>query len=263
MNDRSRRIFGFVIGLLMGLAYGLVAELINLVSLPGIPLYNAGSGPFAGVLLVAMGGGLIGLIAAWPEDILPGVILSSLAGALLTVLLSLPGMRGGLDAFTNTFVLLVITFLPRAFLFLPMAALVRWVLSVWATELQSVSFSVKKLALSVTVSVLVAGIAGLFSLYPGYGRQALAQANELVQRGMLATDSDSLPAALKPVDGFLQRAQGSYTLELSDNPDVLPVQRPIAPYGEQEYAVIIRFENGFRFGCAFTPTYGNPSCGNY
>ncbi len=103
----------------------------------------------------------------------------------------------------------------------------------------------------------------MLSLYSGFGRQALTQANELVQLGMLAPDSDSLPAALKHVDGFIQGAQGAYTLELSDNPDLLPVQRPIAPYGEQEFAVFVRFENGFRFGCAFTSTFPNPSCGNY
>ena len=215
------------------------------------------------MLLAGVGGAILGLIAAWPEEALPGMILSSLAGSFLTVLLYLSPLRGGLDVTSGTVVVMVVTFLPRAFLFLPMAALVRWALGVWSDELESVSFSVKKLALSVTALVIAAGLVGLFSLYPGYARQALAQANEMVQQGMLASDADSLPVALKPVDGFLQGAKGSYSLELIDNPDWLPVTRPTASNGEQEYAVFVRFENGFRFGCAFTQNYENPSCGNY
>ena len=263
MNDNSRRIFGFIIGLLMGLCYGLVAQLINVVFLPGIPLYHPGSGLLGSILFMALGGGLIGVIAAWPEEAIPGIILSSLIGALLTILLSFPRTGGSSDAIWGTIVLLLLTFLPRAFLFLPMAALVRWVLSVWERELESVAFSVKKLALSLGGVVLAAGVLGLLSLYPSFGRYALANTNELVKRGMAAQIANNLPAELKPVDGFINGAQGTYTLELSDNPDLLPVQRPIASYGEQEYAVFVRFENGFRFGCAFTPTYQEPSCGEY
>jgi hypothetical protein len=72
-----------------------------------------------------------------------------------------------------------------------------------------------------------------------------------------------LPEALKPVDGFLQGARGAYSLELSDNPDLLPVQRPISDYSVQEYAVFVRFENGYHFGCAFTPPLTSPFCGIY
>jgi hypothetical protein len=38
--------------------------------------------------------------------------------------------------------------LPRAFIFLPVAALIRWVLAVWAEEFRGIQFSVRKLALS-------------------------------------------------------------------------------------------------------------------
>jgi hypothetical protein len=247
----------------MGLAYGLVSETINLIFLPGVPLFNPGPSPLGSIVLTTLGGGIIGLLAAWPEETLPGILLASLAGALLTVILTLDSIGGGLDAFAGTFVLLVMTFLPRAFLFLPMAALVRWVLGVWANELESVSFSVRKMALAALGLMLVSGLAGLLSLYPSFARQALLKTNALVQKGMQSQSVEGLTETLKPVDGFLQGARGSYTLELSDNPDILPVQRPIGPYGEQEYVVFVRFENGFRFGCAFTPTHEDPSCGEY
>jgi len=263
MNDASRRIFGLVIGLLIGLAYGLVANLINPFYLPGIPLYYPTVGVTATIVLEALAGGVIGLLAAWPEDVLPGLIISSLVGALLTTLFSLYGRSGGTDYFLSLFVLLVMTFLPRTFLFLPMAAAVRWILSVWSNELQSLSFSIPKLALSVVGIIVLAGLLGTLSLYPAFARQALTQTHALVQAGMQARAPDDLPAVLKDVDGFLQGARGAYTLDLSDNPDLLSVQRPIAAEGGQEYAVFVRFENGFRFGCAFTPTYDDPACGEY
>ena len=263
MNEKSRRLIGLVLGLLMGLAFGLVQELINPLFLPGIPLYNPGPGPAGSVLISCLGGGLLGLLAAWPEDAIPGVILSSLVGALGTTLLNLLGREGGLDFAVGLFVLLVITFLPRAMLFVPTAALIRWGLHVWSEEFQSVSFSIRKLALTGATIVLLAGAAGAFSLYTRAGRDALKTTNELIKAGMQAASADSLPEPLRSVDGFYQEAQGAFSLELSDNPDLLPVQRPIATFGVQEYAVFVRFENGYRFGCAYTPPYPDPACQIY
>jgi hypothetical protein len=107
------------------------------------------------------------------------------------------------------------------------------------------------------------GLVGTLSLYSSYARQSLTQTNQLIQAGMQAADTDSLPEPLKKVTGFTQAARGVYTLELTDNPDILPIQRPIAPPGAQEFGVIVRFDNGFRFGCTFTPTFPEPSCGLY
>ena len=263
MSDTSRRILGLVFGLIVGLTYGLISRLANVLLLPGVPLYYPGPGLAIDILLSGLNGGLIGLIAAWPEDALPGILLSSLVGALTTTLYSLQGRSGGLEYYSGLFVLLVMTFLPRAFIFLPIAGLTRWVLSIWANEFQGISFSVRRLALSLATLVLLGGIAGILSLYPQFARQSLVQMNQLVLAGLEAANTGDLPQPLQAVSGFMQAAQGGYSLELSDNPDRLPIQRPIGPYGEQEYAVIVRFENGYRFGCVFTPSYKNPACGNY
>lgn len=262
MNDTTRRILGMVFGLITGLAYGLVAHLINMFFLRGIPLFYTDP-PAIGMLFTGINVALIGLITAWPEDSLPGVLLGSLVGSLTGTLFSLRGMSGDINFFAGLFILLIMTFLPRAFIFLPVAALIRWVLAVWSGEFRSIAFSVRKLAFSLFSLLLFAGLVGTLSLYPSYARQSLIQTNQLIQVGMLAPNTESLPAPLRKVDGFIQGARGSYTLELSDNPDLLPVQRPIAPAREQEYAVFVRFENGFRFGCAFTPTFPEPSCGRY
>ncbi len=262
MNDTTRKIMGLVFGLITGLAYGLVAQMINPIFLRGIPLFYTDP-PVTGILFTTITAGVVGLITAWPEDGIPGVLFGSLAGALLTTLLSLRGMSGGMEFYAGLFVLLVMTFLPRAFIFLPVAGLIRWVLAVWAEEFRSIQFSVRKLVLSLFALIVFVGLVGTLSLYSSYARESLAKTNQLVQAGMQAEDTDSLPEPLKKVTGFTQAARGAYTLELTDNPDILPIQRPIAPPGAQEYGVIIRFDNGFRFGCTFTLTFPEPSCGLY
>lgn len=263
MNDTSRRIVGLVCGLLMGMAYGLVSIYINPLFLPEIPLLQPDIGRFTSLVLITLSSGLLGLLAAWPEDALPGVLLSSLVGAVVSSIYSLLSLGGGVEFVSGFLILAVITFFPRAFVFLPLAALTRWVLGVWGNELQSLSFSTRKLALSLLGLVLITGLVGVLSLYSRDGRQVLRATNDLVMAGMLAQDSAGLPEALESVDGFLQGARGLYTLQLNNNPDRLPIQRPMTNYYEEEYAVIVRFQSGYRFGCAFTPPFTTPYCTSY
>jgi hypothetical protein len=82
----------------------------------------------------------------------------------------------------------------------------------------------------------------------------------LLQQGMQASSFDELPDPLKKVQGFTTGAKGEYTYVIGRDPDVLPVQRPIVEYGELEPFIIIQFENGFRFGCVFSPPYIVPAC---
>jgi len=208
-------------------------------------------------------GGLLGLLAAWPEEATPGVLLSSLVGALGTTLITLLGRDIALEFAPGMFVLLVITFLPRAIFFVPIGMLIRWGLHVWTVEFQSVTFSIRKLVLTTAVILLVAGAAGALSLYSRQAREALFSTNELIKAGLLAASPEDLPEPLRTVDGYYQGARGIYSLQLSDNLDMIPVQRPVAGFGVREYAVLVRFENGYRFGCVFTPPHPDPACQVY
>ena len=254
MSDRSRRTLGAIFGAAMGLVYALVALNINTLVLPGIPLYQPPPGRFTTIFLTILLGGLLGLIAAWPEDAIPGVLYSALAGIVVTSLYSIFLAEGGDRQVFQMLIIFIFTFLPRAILFIPMSAMIRWAVSVWQAELQTVTFSLKKLAFSLGLVLISAGLVGLFSLYPRQGREALAATHRLIQRAQQATSAGGLPDGIKAVDGFSQAGVGSYTLRLSDNPDRLPIARPTAGYEESEYAVLVRFENGFRFACV----YGNP-----
>jgi hypothetical protein len=143
------------------------------------------------------------------------------------------------------------------------AWLIRRAVGIWEDEVVRETLSFDKMALSLVPLLILAVAFGALELYPKDARYALRTTNDLVQAGMRANRSDELPPELHLVDGFREQAQGPYTLLLGDNPDVLPVQRPMTSYTVQEYAVFVNFENGFRFGCAYTPPHPEPSCGPY
>jgi hypothetical protein len=263
MSDKARRVLGMIFGFSMGLLYGLVSQYINVWVLPQIPLFQPEPGRFASLILLALFGGLMGLVIAWPLDAIPGVVLGAFLATVTQTAISvhsqasIPGNVVGL-----TYILLI-TFLPRVVLVLPIAGLIRWFLDVWDREIVRVTFSIRKLSLSLVALVLISILAGLLSLYPSDGRDALSKTNALVQAGILAEADDRLPTVLKTVDGFLQKASGGYSLQLSDNPDALPIPRPFASYQANEYAVIVRFENGYHFACVFVTPHPEPNCGEY
>jgi hypothetical protein len=263
MSEKSRRTLGAAFGAAMGLVYALVAQNINTLVLPGIPVYQPPPGRYTIILLTVVLGGILGLIAAWPEDAIPGVLYSSLAGIGVTSIYTMFLSEGGVEQVFGMLLIFIFTFLPRAVLFVPMAAMTRWAVSVWQAELQTVTFSVRKLALSLGLLLLLAGLVGLFSLYPRQGRDALLTTHALIQQAQKSTSAGGLPEEIKAVDGFSQAGVGSYTLRLSDDPDKLPISRPPTDYNETEYAVLVRFENGYRFACVYVKPGVSPICRAY
>lgn len=263
MNNQSRRILGALFGAGIGLVYGLVAQSVNLIALPRLSIYQPPPGRLTSIAMVLILGSVLGFIAAWPEDAIPGILYSSLAGITIVSIYGLIADGGGSEAFIGGLLVFFLTFLPRAFLFLPLAILVRWILSIWQNELQTVEFSVRKMALSLFLILLFAAGGGLLSLYPRQAREALRTMDDLIQVGMQSASEASLPDSLRPVDGFYSSARGSYVLEVSDDPDNFPIARLPTSYNEVVYAVLARFENGYRFACVFIPDVPRPACGNY
>lgn len=262
LSDFSRRSLGAIFGVLIGLSFGVVSIYINIWALPGLPL-AATLPPLVAVILFTLAGGLLGLLTAWPEEALPGVMLSSLVGVLLSSASILFEVRDSVEAVTSTFVGLFISFLPRTFLFIPVAVLIRWALSVWENELRNEAFSLAKLLLSAGIVIAAAALSGSLYLYPKEARFGLQSTQALIQSGQQAATQDELPLPLQKVDGFLQSGRGAYVLAVNNHPDQYPVQRPMAEYGVDEYAVTVRFENGYRFVCIYTPPHQSPACGEY
>jgi hypothetical protein len=262
MSHKSRRVIGSILGASVGLVYGLVSLNINFLALPGIPLVEPPLGRPMLTVLIAAAGGLFGLLAAWPDEAVSGILLSAAVGAVLSTISSaFSGIAP--DSVFGSWTVLFFSFFPRAVLFVVVAWPLRRVLNLWDEELAAVTFSIPRLALSALLLLAVAGGAGSLSLYPKEARQAIQSMNQLVQAAIPATRVEDLPEPLRPVERLLQNVQGAYTLEWSDNPDLLPVKRPLAEYGVQESLVVATFKNGYVFGCAYTPPHTNPSCGTF
>ena len=253
-----RRRMGLTLGLALGLGYSLTANLINQLILPGIPLFvppPGATGLFLGTVAMF---GLLGLLAAWLDESLPSILISGLAGSFISSIWIM--LYGTVDR-SGTFALLVLLFLPRIFFYLPLGALVRWLISKIDRPTSTPIAPVRKLT-PVFLSFVAMLLLGTFELHPRETRAALIRMDELILTGMQAqaTDRSELPRSLQPVEGFIQRANGNYRFTIGADPDVLPVQRPMVDYGTPEPFIIVRFENGFRFGCVFSPPYEVPAC---
>lgn len=252
-----RRRTGLIIGLALGISYSLTTNLINRLTLPGIPLYAPPPGVLGLIVVATLMFGLLGLLAAWTDESLPGVLLSGLIGSIVSSIWILVSESNKFAAVT----LLVVIFMPRMFFYMPFGALVRWLIHKIDQPTPRPVAPVRKL-IPVFLAFIFLAYLGSFALLPEETRTSLVRMDALLHEGMesQATSYTELPKPLQPVLGFIQRANGSYSYSIGSDPDVLPVQRPFVEYGEVEPFIIIKFENGFRFGCVFSPPYIQPAC---
>lgn len=256
MTHASRRQLGLILGLVLGSGFSITSNLINKWVLPDLNLFAPWPGTFVLIILSIAMFGLLGAIAAWPEESLPGVILTGITGSLITSLwIAITETANQ----TGTFVVLFIVFLPRMFFYAPFGILIRWLIGKLEYRAYKPVAPARRL-LPVIVSFAVFTLFGFGSLLPEETRLSLGRMEDLLEKGMAVNSFYELPEPLKDVGGFLQYARGEYTYEIGRNADVLPVQRPFVEYGEIEPFIIIRFENGFRFGCVFSPPYVVPAC---
>jgi hypothetical protein len=243
----------------MALAYTLVAETINSVALPGIPLYHPPPGPLLTILGGLVGGAVLGLIAAWPKEGLTGIFLGGGAGALgVSLAAAVPEVeRLGLAA---PAVVTFYTFLPRLFFYLPHTTTVRWALFRYREAGPPPPFIWSKHGVTTLFVLGLAGLVGSCSLRSENAREALVAMNDLLQESAAAATIEQLPEPLQPIQGFLEGATGGYTLEWSDEVESFQGLRPI-PLGEQRQSlVIVRYESGLTFTCVFTPPVFAPRC---
>ena len=258
MKTNQRRLVGLIAGLALGLTYSLIANLSNAIALPGIPFYYPWPGPALLIIGSTLVSGIMGLITAWSDETFIGMLIAAAFGAAVS---SFYSWRA--EGTPPTFmVLVIITFIPRLFLYLPLGIAVQWILRQW----QRISLSGARdwgKVIVPAVCLIIAFGGAAFSLYAKEIRHALTTTNQLVQEGMAAASEDDLPEPLQNVWYYTAFAEGDYTLEVSLEPDRLPVQRPIAEYGKLVTLIIVRHENRFMYGCVYTPPRIMPVCGNF
>lgn len=257
MKTSARRGAGFILGFTLGLAHATVSNLINEIYMPGIPLYVPPPGTFGLILLTALFFGVLGLIAAWTDEAVSGIVLSAFTGSVVS---SAWIMLTGTSDRAATFVVLFLVFMPRIFFYLPLSLGVRWILSTFEPSPYRTVMPLARRVAPLIIAILIAASSGIFSLENRETRRSLAKMDELVRLGMQAETRSQLPKSLQSVEGFVSKAEGGYVFHLGSNPDVLPVQRPVVKLDAVEPFVIVVFENGFRFGCVFSPPYEVPAC---
>src|SRR4030095_7403619 len=109
MELTAQRRMGLVLGLALGLGYSLSSNLINKLFLPDIPLFVPWPGTFGLIVLTTLMFGVLGLIAAWTEESLPGIIAAALVGSLIS---SLWIILNETTNRTGAFIALFLVFLP-------------------------------------------------------------------------------------------------------------------------------------------------------
>jgi hypothetical protein len=258
MSDKQRRTFGFLVGVAFALPYLIISQFINVWALPGVPLFDFPVGRVESVILGTLVFGLMGMIIAWEEESLWGLILGSLFGVGISSVGAF--LNSGSTDTLRSLIVFVFTFLPRLVLYLPLGLLFRWIINAQEYVAARAQGWLRRGLIAWIVLFAAAVLGARYSLYSPEARQALQDANALVQEGMQAESREDLPAALIPVDGFIQYAHGPYTLERSEDVDVLPVTRPRVSLDVIESLIIFRFENGYQFGCVYTPPSREPKC---
>ena len=237
MTNETRRRAGLILGLVLGLGFSITSSLINRWALPDVNLFVPWPGTLGIIVISTAMFGLLGFIAAWPDESLPGVILSGLVGSLISSLYIAVTETANR---TGAFIVLLIVFLPRVFFYAPLGVLIRWLLK--RLEYHPLHpLSPARRLIPVVVSFVAITLIGLTSLLPEETRLSLTRMDKLIQAGLQAASRDELPEPLKDVEGFTSKARGEYTYEIGRDPDLLPVQRPVVEYGESEPFLIIRF----------------------
>ena len=178
-NTHRRRI-GLFLGIFLGLGFSVTANLINRWAMPTIPVYAPPPGEFWIIVITTLMFGALGLISAWTEESITGVVISGLAGSFISSIWML------IDETSNrlgVFALLVLVFLPRMFFYMPFGALVRWLIYKWDQPTTRVVAPARRL-LPILSSFLLLVFFGTFSLYPKETRTSLTRMDTLLKEGM-------------------------------------------------------------------------------
>jgi hypothetical protein len=258
-GQRYRRAAGALIGALFGFAYALVSQLINRLALPGIPLYQPPLGPVGNILLGLLAGAGLGLLCAWPASAAKGILLGGAAAAAAIFAFAL--LRVGAGA-ASTLVGLVLS-APMAWVGVLGMAIVRWLVDRQVEARRESAPLLRRLRLPLILTGVLALVAA-FVLYSADARLELRRTHEMIQAGLSASATASLPAPLQaPGVTKFPAGRSRYTLEWTNAElDRFIELRPASNYDKQA-AVIGRFRNGLMLVCIYTAPKATPSCGTY
>jgi hypothetical protein len=262
MNALGRRITGVILGTGMGLLYAILSQYINVIVLPGIPLFETSPGRLSATLLSTLGGAALGLIAAWPASVLAGVAFSGLAGALGVVIGSFLNTTGSQGMVASLAFNLFYIFIPMIVMFMPIGALIRWGINTLTIHNDGSDAPAWQKIAIVGGILVAAGVVGSLGLYSPEEQNGLRAINTVILSGVIAQAREELPDSLRSVNGFVENASEVYSLEVTDETDLYQGPIPEASNEMSRVTVLVRFQNGFSFVCIDGRGIDEPLCRN-
>lgn len=248
-----------VFGAWLSWLYAFLADEVNRIYLPDIPLPDPQGGVlgyYGGAILVGL---LVGLACAWPDRPWLGAIFGGLSGVGLTFLAPWQPEGGLAFQVLGNAGLTATAFATLAVILTPIAFLIR--ISVEHLQSAGASFSLRRVWLPVLVTGLVVFL-GISRLYPHEVRAAFISTRATIEAGMNSANPGQLPDALRDVQGFIPNANGRFRLEWSDQVDLFSGFYPQFNRDKRDFLIIARYTNGFAVACLFSYGASQPPCAN-
>lgn len=255
---RSLHTTGIVFGIWLSWLYAFVADQINRMNLPGVPLPEPPGGMWGYYLGAIAVGALMGLVCVWPRSIWLGTALGGLLGSALTFLAPWQTVLNSLNSSSGISVITI--FFSLALVLMPFALLTR--LSVNGLVMNGEGWlSPRRLGWPLLTILIVVWL-GSTNLYSVSVREAFYITHKLIQQGIEASNQSQLPESLQPVQGFKPNATGSFTLEWSKATAKFMGPRPVVDRNT-DFLIVARFRNGFSLACDFLPGVQQPPCASF
>lgn len=259
-----RRCAGLILGALIGLAFGGISQVANPLLLPGTPLYQPPFGPIGNSLLTLLTGALLGLLCAWVEPSIPGILLSAGTGAALALIVATNIGRTPLFMLPVTAIGVIFLWLPFTGMLFPIMALVRATINK-LTDSRNERLILPARGWLPLLLVIGAGTLGWTLVLTLPARAVMAHNQQMLTAGLAAASADELPAPLrgKDVADFRSNASRNYQLAWENkNLTVYAIPRPPGP--EHEISVVIaRFDNGWNVVCLYPNPQTEPRCRSF
>ena len=236
MSPMERRVVGAFYGALLGSLYALIAGIIDTILFRDLPLRIDWPSVGLSVLAGGAGGLALGVIVAWSNETLKGIVAGALAIAALGVVKAFIAPAADM---TLMAIILLYTFLPFAALSLPISVALRLIINRHEHNLQKQGAQ-RRAAQGILLAgaIALAVFAGSWSQMPPASVEAVRKVNRLMQATLSAPADKLLPVSLRGIDDFRSRAGESYVMDQRKSlatADGIDVQ--------------VNFDNGFVVTC--------------
>lgn len=259
-----RRRTGIILGAILGLVFGIVSQGVNPILLTSIDLYLPPFGPAGNILLAAIVGASLGMLCAWMESSVPGVLSAAAAGAVLMLAAAFFSGSTPLMEVPVTTIGFIFLFVPFTGMLIPVFILARTTIN----KLTDSRLEKQPLAARWWLPLLVVAAAGAIGwslVYSPSARTVLTRNHQMLQQGLTAGSMAQMPAPLlgPEMEDFASHASQKFTLAWDDKRlNAYAIPRPTGP----EYlmsVVIARFDNGWNVVCLYPTAESQPRCRSF